>query len=106
MVMTTACSQRTGEDGGGPDYDYVPCSSDVECLDVSVCTRITWRDGDGSMCTAACLDETECPHGGRCLDVVGSGVFLCHQRCVRDADCPATFICQPLSTGGSVCLPG
>ena len=40
------------------------------------------------------------------LDVTSSGAFFCFEQCSVDADCPTTFLCQPLSVGGAVCLPG
>ena len=87
-------------------YAYVPCASNTDCMGRASCQRIAWRDGTGQLCTATCMGESSCPHAGRCLDVTMTGAFLCYEPCNVDADCPLHFICQPVTTGGSVCLPG
>jgi hypothetical protein len=87
-------------------YDYVPCASASDCHGAARCHTITWRDGSGGLCTADCAHDGECPHAGRCLDVNASGAFECFEPCAVDADCPPRFVCQPITTGGSVCLPG
>ena len=89
----------------GP-YEYTHCASDADCLGASRCVLVTWRDGAGGLCTAECGAPSECPHDGRCLDVARSGTFHCFEPCALDVDCPVRWLCQPLSAGGSVCLPG
>lgn len=88
----------------GP-YDYQRCTSNDECAGRSHCQRIGWRDGAGSVCTHACSTMSECPHDGRCLEVSPEG-FFCFEPCGGDPDCPRGYLCQPLSQGGAVCLPG
>ncbi len=100
FCLLLACS---GRDRPGTDYEYTPCASDADCRGPARCREITWRDGSGRMCTAPCTGV--CPHDGRCLDVTRDGTFLCFAPCAYDRDCPATFICQPVTTGGAVCLP-
>lgn len=87
------------------DYEYVRCATARDCAGPAACTAITWRDGSGAMCTTACAMPSECPHGGHCVDVALDGTFRCYEPCVVDGDCPTGFVCQPLTTGASVCLP-
>jgi hypothetical protein len=88
-----------------PSYEYVRCSDDAACRGDAHCTSLSWRDGTGSLCTERCDVPSDCPHDGRCLDVNETNVYLCLSQCSVDGDCSAGFLCQPLTTGGAVCLP-
>ena len=88
-----------------PSYEYVRCTDESACRGDSSCTSLPWRDGSGSLCTERCTAPSQCPLGGRCLDVNGTNLYLCLQPCSADVDCGTGFVCQPLTTTGAVCLP-
>ena len=89
-----------------PSYRYTPCASNDDCMGRARCETIAWRDGSGGLCTAGCNGEGDCPFHGRCLDVTRTGTFFCFAPCSSDPECSSTFICQPITTDGAVCLPG
>jgi hypothetical protein len=98
LVALTGCAPST-------DWEYVRCASDAECSGPARCAPVTWRDGSGSMCTIGCAAPSECARAGHCVDVARDGTFRCYEPCLVDADCGTGFVCQPLTTGSSVCLP-
>ena len=90
--------------GPGDGYEYVACATRADCIGSADCHPITWRGGSGNLCTAPCGTDRDCPHSGRCVDVDGTGTFLCYDACAPST-CATGFTCQSLTTGGSICLP-
>jgi hypothetical protein len=83
------------------------CEDSSDCADAQ-CRELTWEFGSGGICTRDCESELDCVSSGsdpgRCLRIAG-GAFQCYSQCRSDGDCPPTWVCQPVSTGGRVCLP-
>lgn len=85
-----------------------PCEESGDCGADSSCEQLDWEYGAGGICTGACRNELDCAsngsRAGRCLAVAG-GTFQCYSECTATGDCPGGWVCQPVSTGGGVCLP-
>lgn len=85
-----------------------PCMGANDCADGSSCQELDWELGAGGVCTQECRDELDCvsigSRAGRCLRLAG-GVFQCFSSCDSNSQCPHGWVCQSVSTGGSVCLP-
>jgi hypothetical protein len=107
-TLAAACGSNTDDGAGEARGHYEPCAGG-ECEGTATCHELSWDFGMGSVCTRECESELDCPipldRDVRCLDVGRTGDFLCHVSCLSDGQCPATWVCQPLGTGGSVCLP-
>lgn len=83
------------------------CEESSDCADAE-CRELTWEFGSGGICTRDCESELDCVSSGsdpgRCLRIAG-GAFQCYSQCRSNWDCPTDWVCQPVSTGGRVCLP-
>ena len=83
------------------------CEDSSDCADAE-CRSLVWEYGSGGICTRDCESELDCvssgSNPGRCLRI-GGGAFQCYSDCTSNWDCPADWVCQPVSTGGGVCLP-
>jgi hypothetical protein len=83
------------------------CEDSSDCADAE-CRELVWEYGRGGICTRDCESELDCvssgSNPGRCLRIAG-GAFQCYSQCGSDLDCPEGWVCQPVSTGGRVCLP-
>lgn len=87
-------------------YEYVTCTTSADCRAGASCQTITWTGGSGRMCTGSCGLSSDCPHSGRCIDIAGDAHFLCFDHCVPATGCGVGFVCQTLTNGDSICLPG
>ncbi len=105
LALSLAALLASGGCTNDPSYEYVRCTDESACRGDSSCTALTWRDGSGSLCTERCTMPSQCPEDGRCLDVGATDVYLCLRPCSEGAACGDGFVCQPITTGGAVCLP-
>lgn len=93
----------------GPPFEYYePCVYDDQCTSRQ-CWEVTVEYHDGtatdSLCSAPCSTDNDCPAGGYCIDVNGSG-GLCYEPCNNDAGCFEGFACIGDELGyDAVCLP-
>lgn len=110
LALLTACDGRERRprrvDGC---QEYEPPKEDGSCDAPAIAHEIAWFFGRGEMCTVECEDELDCPTIGsrfpHCLKVSPATPFLCYGACRSHDDCPEDWVCQPVSTGTSVCLP-
>lgn len=110
FLLLLGCSDRTTVRGLDMcTQEYEPPDEDGNCDAPASAYDIEWRDGRGPMCSVECEDELDCPSVGasrpRCLEIGRTRAFLCYTECRSDADCHRGWVCQPLSSGGRVCLP-
>jgi hypothetical protein len=89
--------------------EYGNCESAAECGEGASCEHLGWDHGEGDICARSCDTELDCEREGgrgpRCLDVGRTGAFRCYAGCLTNLHCPSGWACQPISTGGGVCLP-
>ncbi|MEM9190776.1 MAG: MXAN_6577-like cysteine-rich protein [Myxococcota bacterium] len=79
------------------------CASDVDCVSTSGGICATTAEGwPGGYCYSDCAISS-CPSGASCVDI--GGAFACLDACVFPSDCRSGYVCEPLTGGGSVCLP-
>jgi hypothetical protein len=93
--------------------NYASCVTIAGCNSrADGCYTVTLGTGESdSFCSNGCGSDAECPTGtngsrGGCYDVMGSGAFICYERCTDNFDCAPGFACTATSDGGTICLPG
>lgn len=105
-LLATAC----GVEGTSTSSDtYGNCSSTADCgSSFDTCTSVSSFRESRLICTHACTGDTDCEHGGLCVDETGDG-RLCLQRCTSRGTtegCELDFSCQALATRiENACLP-
>lgn len=57
----------------------------------------------GKLCEP-CIDDDDCGPAAHCLNPAGTGHF-CATDCAVEGDCPLTYDCYGLGSGGTACLP-
>lgn len=100
---------------GSDSPPYASCVDGADCpLPSDGCyalrfTRSDGTEGEGSMCSATCQSDADCPEEGACLALDGDaeGRFFCSARCVGSSDCYAGFVCTVVEGAEvmRVCLP-
>jgi hypothetical protein len=104
--------------GCGSDT-YAGCNdiSGDDCIFASDrCISVGTSATQGAFCSQLCSFDSQCPisfgFNGACLDVNGSGVDVCYQRCEFESDCFFSSTCIEVQTivpglvfSDFVCLP-
>lgn len=105
IVLVWGCLARAE---GGTTPLGGACSLSTDCDDSSnVCLRAhpgpsgaeVWIDG---YCTRTCSSDSPCAAGSTCVQVP-DGPY-CLKQCEADGECRSSYVCDAVSTGGSVCL--
>ncbi|MEM7446619.1 MAG: hypothetical protein AAF355_00085 [Myxococcota bacterium] len=85
---------------------YESCTFTEDCDTRSeACWEIATETRIDAMCSSTCTGDFDCFGDGTCLNILGSGVFLCYDRCFFDSDCEIGFFCTSTSNGDAICLP-